>query len=73
MRKAFTTPALRHRPVAFLSSPMSSSPVLPDRARYVSNFLLFLACLTSWFNCHNILNHHALWLNFSMKIPANFL
>ena len=37
MRNAFTTPALRHRPVGFLSSPISSSPVLPDRARHLSS------------------------------------
>lgn len=36
-RQAFTTPALRHRPLNFLSSPMSSSPVLPGKTRKMSS------------------------------------
>ncbi|CAG2248042.1 PKMYT [Mytilus edulis] len=32
-RHAFTTPAIRHRSIGFMSAPMSSSPVLPGRIR----------------------------------------
>ncbi|XP_071122497.1 membrane-associated tyrosine- and threonine-specific cdc2-inhibitory kinase-like [Mytilus galloprovincialis] len=36
-RHAFTTPAIRHRSIGFMSAPMSSSPVLPGRIRKLSS------------------------------------